>query len=399
MVKLAKEYGKWTILQEAHGKYVLCKCKCGTEKNVNKYNLLNGQSTSCGKCLKNAVKIDDRYGKWIITGIISSKNALCRCECGTEKPVVKYHLLDGRSTSCGKCQRDLSGLKFGKLIVLKHAGYKIINGHKHSNQWLCKCDCGNEVVRTTSTLQNSSTDCNDPKCRFGYGLAAQHRLYLTYKKSSKKRGIKFRICKELFIHLTSQNCHYCGSSPQKVQKSTHNNGDYVYNGIDRIDNTKGYIKTNVVPCCTYCNAGKLDRTTAEFNRWIEQLFTVYYKPTWEEKCWGRAWHRFYDEHLGESLLEVNKGWQCSIHWHADRWNSFISTNAVLEIECFGSCKNEPSLETSTILEPGNSFAVMPKIWHRFRVLESGKIIETYWTNDGSLCKFDDIIRWDEGGVF
>jgi len=27
----------------------------------------------------------------------------------------------------------------------------------------------------------------------------------------------------------------------------------VYTGIDRVDNSKGYIPTNVVPCCGVCN--------------------------------------------------------------------------------------------------------------------------------------------------
>jgi hypothetical protein len=30
-------------------------------------------------------------------------------------------------------------------------------------------------------------------------------------------------------------------------------GEWVYNGIDRVDNNKQYIKENLVSCCKKCN--------------------------------------------------------------------------------------------------------------------------------------------------
>lgn len=40
------------------------------------------------------------------------------------------------------CRKDLTGMKFGKLTVIKPVKTK---NSKYS-QWLCKCECGNEVV-------------------------------------------------------------------------------------------------------------------------------------------------------------------------------------------------------------------------------------------------------------
>ncbi len=48
------------------------------------------------------------------------------------------------------------------------------------------------------------------------------------------------------ISLFRQPCHYCGDV-MIDQKLT---------GIDRIDNSKGYITSNVVPCCKICNMMK-----------------------------------------------------------------------------------------------------------------------------------------------
>jgi hypothetical protein len=41
-----------------------------------------------------------------------------------------------------------------------------------------------------------------------------------------------------------------------------------FNGIDRVDNSKGYILGNCVPCCSWCNRAKADGTLAKFMDWI-----------------------------------------------------------------------------------------------------------------------------------
>ena len=40
--------------------------------------------------------------------------------------------------------------------------------------------------------------------------------------------------------------------------------DFRYNGIDRVDSSKGYLPNNVVACCTTCNRMKLDHSRNEF---------------------------------------------------------------------------------------------------------------------------------------
>jgi hypothetical protein len=50
---------------------------------------------------------------------------------------------------------DLTGKRFGMLLVLERAGSK--NGHA---AWLCKCDCGKEKVNRSGDLVNGkSTSC------------------------------------------------------------------------------------------------------------------------------------------------------------------------------------------------------------------------------------------------
>lgn len=42
-----RTFGRWAVLSDT-GSMWLCRCECGTERAVNKYNLLRGKSTSCG---------------------------------------------------------------------------------------------------------------------------------------------------------------------------------------------------------------------------------------------------------------------------------------------------------------------------------------------------------------
>lgn len=53
---------------------------------------------------------------------------------------------------------DLTGQRFGRLVVIEYAGQIKFNGSgKTKRQWLCKCDCGNTKVITGCSLTNGTT--------------------------------------------------------------------------------------------------------------------------------------------------------------------------------------------------------------------------------------------------
>ena len=49
---------------------------------------------------------------------------------------------------------DLTGQRFGRLIVLKDSGKRIAHGHII---WLCKCSCGKQVKVISGNLRNGYT--------------------------------------------------------------------------------------------------------------------------------------------------------------------------------------------------------------------------------------------------
>lgn len=79
----------------------------------------------------------------------------CQCKCGNELLVMGKHLRSGNTKSCGCYQKeratesnlkrggDLTGKRFGKLVVLEEAGFIKKSDGRNSRLWKCQCDCGN----------------------------------------------------------------------------------------------------------------------------------------------------------------------------------------------------------------------------------------------------------------
>ncbi len=94
------------------------------------------------------------------------------------------------------------------------------------------------------------------------GTSGLSVLYRRYKMKAKYRKLEFSLDKNTFKMLTSSNCYYCGEKPNQqvfepnLSAQGKINSTYLYNGLDRIDNNKGYTKDNVVPCCRLHNEWK-----------------------------------------------------------------------------------------------------------------------------------------------
>jgi len=206
---------------------------------------------------------------------------LCKCNCGKEKVIEGGSLRSGATKSCGclanefKSKRrliDLTGRKFGKLTVIKRS---YPNGNNRSPKWLCKCECGKEKIIFGDSLRNGITKscgCLHREIMSKpYGFSRMQSTISRYKKQAKKRGIKYKLTEKQFKEITQKDCYYCGTKPNNISKSNCNNGSYIYNGIDRIDNTKGYTTDNVVPCCKRCNRAKDIFALSEFEDWIKKI--------------------------------------------------------------------------------------------------------------------------------
>ena len=107
-------------------------------------------------------KIDltgQHFGMWTVLKESNKRDAagsimwVCQCQCGTIREVSGLSLRKGKSTCCGCIKQNqnnnMIGKKFGMLTVLEKLPERSKNG---SIQWRCKCDCGKECIRSTTTL-------------------------------------------------------------------------------------------------------------------------------------------------------------------------------------------------------------------------------------------------------
>jgi 5-methylcytosine-specific restriction endonuclease McrA len=90
-----------------------------------------------------------------------------------------------------------------------------------------------------------------------------------YIYGASQRDLVFALTHEQCFALFVRKCTYCGILPYTVKK--HKLGAFLYNGIDRVDNQKGYTLENSVPCCKTCNLAKHKLSLSEFKAWIQRI--------------------------------------------------------------------------------------------------------------------------------
>lgn len=117
----------------------------------------------------------------------------------------------------------------------------------------------------------------------------------------------------------------------------------------------------------------------------------------EDKVWGQVAHLFHADHCAVSYLEVRAFYRCSKHVHHWRANQFSVIRGKIVVEEFDPTNLE--LVKSVPLLPGQTYTVSSGVPHRFRVIDTGVVIEVYWPDMvGGAVLLDDIERFDEGGV-
>lgn len=223
------------------------------------------------------------FGKLIVIRQASSNERgraqwVCRCTCSDSKYVVILgnHLLSGNTRSCG-CEKltgarrynasfDITGKTFNRLTVLQWCGMYS----------LCRCTCGTEKKISSSAVRSGNIrSCGCIKREMHSkppGIAAFNRVFALYVRQAKSRNLCWELTADDVKRLMTQCCFYSGHEPTSVMRTP--TGAITYNGLDRINNLKGYTVENTVPCCAICNRMKSDMTLSDFLNHVRTIKIV-----------------------------------------------------------------------------------------------------------------------------
>lgn len=155
---------------------------------------------------------------------------------------------------------DLTGQRFGRLVVLEEGkGHRQKSG-KNVRQWICRCDCGNiKIVRQNNLMRDSyqtlSCGClarevrrNNAKKLFTTHGHRKERLYAIWcsmrSRCNKPRAKEYnayggrgiRVCQEWNDYETFRTWAYANGYDPNAKRGVCT--------IDRIDNDGGYCPEN-----------------------------------------------------------------------------------------------------------------------------------------------------------
>lgn len=117
----------------------------------------------------------------------------------------------------------------------------------------------------TCVLEKTKASPNYKNKRITTTIKKQFDKTLSRKISNFLKDAKLRSKAVEFTYaevgvLMKQSCNYCGNAEG-------------YNGLDRVDSSLGYLKTNTVPCCKMCNWGKNTLSTTAYIEHCEKVIS------------------------------------------------------------------------------------------------------------------------------
>ena len=177
--KVGERYGKLVVLEKTekrdkHGYCMyICRCDCGTIKEISSAVLTPSGLKSCGCLLAEAKEkhklklVGQQFGDlYVVDQMPSQTNYTmwkCKCICGNEIVVRGNNLTYGDTKNCG-CKnakrmktvnyKNLCGKVFGELKVIEETDKRSPNGNV---VWKCICACGKEALVDSGSLQSGNT--------------------------------------------------------------------------------------------------------------------------------------------------------------------------------------------------------------------------------------------------
>lgn len=171
-----QQFGELTVLErvenDKNGRTQWkCKCNCGNIVVISSSDLRhkNHPRKYCSnQCILKNKPIDLTGWRFERLQVIKAFNDInnkynsygtkwiCKCDCGKEVIVNSYDLRVGKVKSCGCLRAELLSQKRSANLIGQRFGkltvLNLIKTDFKGNLWQCKCDCGNLTSAYTSSL-------------------------------------------------------------------------------------------------------------------------------------------------------------------------------------------------------------------------------------------------------
>ena len=201
-----------------------------------------------------------------------------------------------KSIKWSKRSEEIIGKRFGNLTVLNSLDERSKTGLILVR---CQCECGNQInttIRQLTTNKTKSCGClrkiNARTVLSNWNAENRKNLpdprLISAKKIFECRYSDGDLSFDTFLHISQLRCVYCGKEAQKsnvfnayahdIKKAKihynidrANQGEFRYNGLDRISSDFPHNQINVVPCCLICNRAKSNMSLREFAEWLAAI--------------------------------------------------------------------------------------------------------------------------------
>lgn len=145
-----------------------CRCKCGNIRIVRGWDLTHGSAKACLDCVnreRSTSKLNDltgkKFGKLLVIEYLGHKKWKCQCDCGNIVEIFTGNLTRENGTrSCLRCSqlkqvKNYAGERINNVTIQKYLG---------DSKWQYICNCGNTGVTSTAKITSKSiVEC--PECR------------------------------------------------------------------------------------------------------------------------------------------------------------------------------------------------------------------------------------------
>lgn len=281
-----------------------CLCECGEHTEVGTQNLNTGGTKSCG-CLnrESASKKADKLiaGRRKYEPRIASARRRWQSYCYNDPINISFDefmiisqqncfycgIAPFLSFNSGNEQRSSAKKKAEGAFI--YNGMDRIDSSKHHtiDNIVASCyDCNRAKNNRTvqeflDWISTIKTPNFSPMTIIELPFPTTKSLTTSIKCVFKNHQDETDLTVEEYYSISQQNCFYCDNprlncfnrakTDKKASQKAKDNGNYIYNGIDRIDRTFPHNKDNVVPCCHWCNFAKSKLTLEQFYAWIQRI--------------------------------------------------------------------------------------------------------------------------------